>query len=253
MEFITCVCVLFFFYQNQFDNIYRKYITYTGGEELFGLPVTPYPQLLEIKKQLNLLQKIYSLYNSVIDTVNSYQDILWSEVNIEKINSELLEFQSRSEVKRLAFAEPLESWFNAYVWRGEERGGGLLCHRRCFRSVTVLQPRHHLLVSSVCHDLFLLSPCVHNEQSPSFRAGWMLATRLFPEVGRESICLCHTQKYLKFVVGGFLNKNKCHTSFLALFGSPVPRKVEGLLATCEPTAEDFMLCCLFGEFSISCW
>uniref|UniRef100_A0A8C6QFD6 Dynein, axonemal, heavy chain 5 n=1 Tax=Nannospalax galili TaxID=1026970 RepID=A0A8C6QFD6_NANGA len=82
-------------FQNQFDNIYRKYITYTGGEELFGLPVTQYPQLLEIKKQLNLLQKIYSLYNNVIESVNSYQDILWSEVNIEKINSELLEFQNR--------------------------------------------------------------------------------------------------------------------------------------------------------------
>ncbi|XP_048669967.1 dynein axonemal heavy chain 5 isoform X4 [Marmota marmota marmota] len=82
-------------FQNQFDNIYRKYITYTGGEELFGLPVTQYPQLLEIKKQLNLLQKIYTLYNSVIETVNGYQDILWSEVNIEKINSDLLEFQNR--------------------------------------------------------------------------------------------------------------------------------------------------------------
>nr|XP_060489937.1 dynein axonemal heavy chain 5 [Panthera onca] len=82
-------------FQNQFDNIYRKYITYTGGEELFGLPVTPYPQLLEIKKQLNLLQKIYSLYNSVIETVNSYHEMLWSEVNIEKINSELSEFQNR--------------------------------------------------------------------------------------------------------------------------------------------------------------
>uniref|UniRef100_A0A8P0TQF2 Dynein axonemal heavy chain 5 n=1 Tax=Canis lupus familiaris TaxID=9615 RepID=A0A8P0TQF2_CANLF len=82
-------------FQNQFDNIYRKYITYTGGEELFGLPVTQYPQLLEIKKQLNLLQKIYTLYNSVIETVNSYHDILWSEVNIEKINNELSEFQNR--------------------------------------------------------------------------------------------------------------------------------------------------------------
>ncbi|XP_054207919.1 dynein axonemal heavy chain 5 isoform X7 [Homo sapiens] len=82
-------------FQNQFDNIYRKYITYTGGEELFGLPATQYPQLLEIKKQLNLLQKIYTLYNSVIETVNSYYDILWSEVNIEKINNELLEFQNR--------------------------------------------------------------------------------------------------------------------------------------------------------------
>ncbi|KAF0871450.1 DYH5 protein, partial [Crocuta crocuta] len=82
-------------FQNQFDNIYRKYITYTGGEELFGLSVTQYPQLLEIKKQLNLLQKIYTLYNSVIETVNSYHEMLWSEVNIEKINGELSEFQSR--------------------------------------------------------------------------------------------------------------------------------------------------------------
>uniref|UniRef100_A0A803T3C5 Dynein axonemal heavy chain 5 n=1 Tax=Anolis carolinensis TaxID=28377 RepID=A0A803T3C5_ANOCA len=82
-------------FQNRFDNLYRKYITYTGGEELFGLPVTQYPQLLEIKKQLSLLQKLYGLYNSVIETVNGYYDILWSEVNIEKINNELLEFQNR--------------------------------------------------------------------------------------------------------------------------------------------------------------
>uniref|UniRef100_A0A5F8GJ93 Dynein axonemal heavy chain 5 n=1 Tax=Monodelphis domestica TaxID=13616 RepID=A0A5F8GJ93_MONDO len=82
-------------FQTRFDNIFRKYVTYTGGEELFGLPVTQYPQLLEIKKQLNLLQKIYSLYNSVINTVNGYHDMLWSEVNTEKINNELLEFQNR--------------------------------------------------------------------------------------------------------------------------------------------------------------
>ncbi|XP_069469880.1 dynein axonemal heavy chain 5 [Ambystoma mexicanum] len=82
-------------FQNQFDNLYRKYTTYTGGEELFGLQVTQYPQLLEIKKQLALLQKLYSLYNNAIDTVNGYYDILWSDVNIEKINNELLEFQNR--------------------------------------------------------------------------------------------------------------------------------------------------------------
>ncbi|XP_015212531.2 dynein axonemal heavy chain 5 isoform X1 [Lepisosteus oculatus] len=82
-------------FQNRFDNLYRKYITYTGGEELFGLPVTQHPQLLEIKKQLTLLQKLYGLYSNVIDTVNGYYDILWSDVNIEKINNELLDFQTR--------------------------------------------------------------------------------------------------------------------------------------------------------------
>lgn len=83
--------------QNRFDNLFRKYITYTGGEDLFGLPVTQHPQLLEIRKQLTLLQKLYGLYNSVIDTVNGYYDISWADINIDRINNELLEFQSRWE------------------------------------------------------------------------------------------------------------------------------------------------------------
>uniref|UniRef100_A0A672PDE8 Dynein axonemal heavy chain 5 n=1 Tax=Sinocyclocheilus grahami TaxID=75366 RepID=A0A672PDE8_SINGR len=82
-------------FQNRFDNLFRKYITYTGGEELFGLPVTQHPQLLEIRKQLTLLQKLYGLYNSVIDTVNGYYDISWADIDIDRINNELLEFQSR--------------------------------------------------------------------------------------------------------------------------------------------------------------
>ncbi|ESP02436.1 hypothetical protein LOTGIDRAFT_146862, partial [Lottia gigantea] len=82
-------------FQNQFDTLYRKYQTYTGGEELFGLPVTEYPQLHTIRKELNLLQKLYGLYNDVIDTVHGYYDILWQEVNIEKITQELQDFQTR--------------------------------------------------------------------------------------------------------------------------------------------------------------
>nr|XP_046256822.1 dynein axonemal heavy chain 5 [Scatophagus argus] len=82
-------------FQNRFDNLFRKYITFTGGEELFGLPVTQHPQLLEIRKQLALLQKLYGLYNNVIETVNGYYDILWADIHIEKINNELLDFQTR--------------------------------------------------------------------------------------------------------------------------------------------------------------
>ena len=73
---------------NYFNN-------FTGGEELFGLSVTEYPELLKIKKELNLLTKLYSLYNDVIDTVNGYYDIPWGDVDIEKINTELIDFQNR--------------------------------------------------------------------------------------------------------------------------------------------------------------
>ena len=82
-------------FQTRFDTLYRQYVTYTGGEALFGLPVSEYPELLQIRKELNLLQKLYGLYNNVIDTVNGYYDILWSEVDIEKINNELQDFQNR--------------------------------------------------------------------------------------------------------------------------------------------------------------
>ena len=81
--------------QNRFDNLYRKFVTYTAGEELFGLPMTEYPEIHKIRKELNLLQKLYGLYNDVIENVNGYYDIPWVEVDIEKINQELQDFQNR--------------------------------------------------------------------------------------------------------------------------------------------------------------
>ncbi|KAL1518053.1 hypothetical protein ABEB36_001736 [Hypothenemus hampei] len=82
-------------FQNRFDGMWRKLQTYQSGETLFGLPTTEYPELGQIRKELNLLQKLYKLYNDVIDRVNSYYDIPWGEVNIEEINNELMEFQNR--------------------------------------------------------------------------------------------------------------------------------------------------------------
>lgn len=82
-------------FQMRFDELWRKFTTYSGGEELFGLPQTLYPDLERIRKELGLLQKLYGLYNDVIKTVNGYYDIPWKEVDIQKINNELLEFGNR--------------------------------------------------------------------------------------------------------------------------------------------------------------
>jgi len=81
--------------QLHFDDLWRKYQTFSGGEQLFGLEVTEYPELHQIRKELNLLQKLYQLYNSVLDRVRSYYDIAWVDVSIEKINAELLDFQNK--------------------------------------------------------------------------------------------------------------------------------------------------------------
>ena len=83
-------------FQTRFDELWRKFQIYTEGEELFGLPVTEYEDLAKIKKELNLLQKLYGLFNAVMDSIDGYYDILWTDVDIEKINNELMDFQNKS-------------------------------------------------------------------------------------------------------------------------------------------------------------
>lgn len=48
-----------------------------------------------LRKELNLLQKLYGLYDTVMGNISGYYEILWGDVDIEKINAELLEFQNR--------------------------------------------------------------------------------------------------------------------------------------------------------------
>ena len=91
-------------FQTRFDDIWRRFQIYSDGEELFGMSVTDYPDLARIKKELNLLQKLYGLYNTVMDCIDGYYDILWVDVDIEKINSELLDFQNKSVAKLCKFS-----------------------------------------------------------------------------------------------------------------------------------------------------
>ncbi|WAQ93678.1 DYH8-like protein [Mya arenaria] len=81
-------------FQSQFDDLWTKFSIYSAGEQLFGLTVTDYPTLARIKKELNLLQKLYGLYGAVMTSINGYFDILWTEVDIEKINQELSDLQN---------------------------------------------------------------------------------------------------------------------------------------------------------------
>uniref|UniRef100_A0A8C0EXI2 Dynein axonemal heavy chain 8 n=1 Tax=Bubo bubo TaxID=30461 RepID=A0A8C0EXI2_BUBBB len=82
-------------FQANFDELWRKFITYSSGEQLFGLPVTDYEVLHKVRKELSLLQKLYGLYDAAINSINGYYEILWTDVDIKKINAELLDFQNR--------------------------------------------------------------------------------------------------------------------------------------------------------------
>ncbi|GFR77163.1 dynein heavy chain 8, axonemal, partial [Elysia marginata] len=93
-------------FQMHFDDLFHKHTVYSQGEELFGLPKTEEPELMRAKKELNLLQKLYGLYSSVMTIINGYNELSWSDVDCEKINAELVELQNRC--KRLP--KGLKDW-----------------------------------------------------------------------------------------------------------------------------------------------
>ena len=66
------------------------------GENLFGLAVTDYPELTKTKKEIDLLEKVYSLYIEVTQTVADYKDLLWADVpdKIEDMITKVGDFQN---------------------------------------------------------------------------------------------------------------------------------------------------------------
>jgi dynein heavy chain len=82
-------------FQKIFDEKEKKMNANQRGEELFGLPVTEYPQMTQVKKDLSMLNKLYSLYNEVINTIDGYVEILWTEIDFKAIRDEIEKFQNR--------------------------------------------------------------------------------------------------------------------------------------------------------------
>ena len=60
-------------FKREYESLSRKFDLYNGGEKLFGLPEQEYPDLVKTGKELRLLDQLYSLYHSVITTVDQYK------------------------------------------------------------------------------------------------------------------------------------------------------------------------------------
>ena len=83
-------------FQARLDTLMIKYDRQATSERLFGLTVTEFPELEQIRHELNLLQRLYDLYNDVTYTILGYYDIHWHDVHIDKISGQLRDFQTRS-------------------------------------------------------------------------------------------------------------------------------------------------------------
>ena len=84
-------------FENSFSNYKRKWDTYSGGEDLFGLPVTDYPELVQTEKEVQFLGRIYGLYVKVVNTIGGYQEYLWVDVvaEIDAMTEEVGGFQAQ--------------------------------------------------------------------------------------------------------------------------------------------------------------
>ncbi|KAK8898529.1 Dynein heavy chain 5, axonemal [Tritrichomonas musculus] len=83
-------------FQHQFENFQKRWTTYSGGQELFGLPRTQLPELADLAKQLKLLNQLYGLYNEVNSYTRSIRDVLWVNVHFADIEAVMTEFQQKA-------------------------------------------------------------------------------------------------------------------------------------------------------------
>lgn len=58
----------------------RKMESYKNGEDLFALPITDYPDLIQTQKELKLADQLFSLYTDVLSTLEGWKSVLWSDV-----------------------------------------------------------------------------------------------------------------------------------------------------------------------------
>ena len=132
-------------FQRTFDELNRKWETYSAGEELFSLPVTQFPTLVKIKKELKLLQNLYALYNDVLERRSVYYEMYWADANFEKMNAEMADFQNK--IKKLPKA--MKDWdsFNEL--------------RKVVDDMTAMVPLLEMMSNKAIQVLFLNGECIN--------------------------------------------------------------------------------------------
>lgn len=72
-------------FKEQFQVHNRKFKSYHSGEKLFALPHQSYPELVKTQNELEKLDKLYTLYLKVTETIIKWQETPWLEITDEVI------------------------------------------------------------------------------------------------------------------------------------------------------------------------
>jgi len=97
-------------FQRLYEERARKFDSYSAGEQLFGLPITSYPELEKTKMELDLLDKLYGLYTTVLTTVNDYNDTSWIEVQDQATIDMMLKKMEEFQLACKKMPKDLRSW-----------------------------------------------------------------------------------------------------------------------------------------------
>jgi dynein heavy chain len=68
-------------FEDEFSVKNKFYSINKSGEDLFGLQNVKYPELEKTEAELKNLKKLYGLYNEVTDSIASWKEKTWSDVN----------------------------------------------------------------------------------------------------------------------------------------------------------------------------
>ncbi len=64
-------------FKEQFENLERRMVTFGAGEELFGLRVTQYPELAQTKRDLQLCDTLFKLFDEVSRVQTGFRNMHW--------------------------------------------------------------------------------------------------------------------------------------------------------------------------------
>ena len=75
----------------------RKHELYRGGEEMFALPFSEYPDLDRTRKDVNIASQLFDLYVDVIRSINEWKTLPWATLSndIEEMTSQMESYSVR--------------------------------------------------------------------------------------------------------------------------------------------------------------
>ncbi|KAI5704390.1 hypothetical protein M8J75_004799 [Diaphorina citri] len=88
-------CTRFYSMKNKLKKLYDEYQDLLDAQKMFGLPIKEYPTLSEKQEQFLILEKLYGLYQQIMNSMEEYYKVPWTDVDVEKIKAEILDYQAK--------------------------------------------------------------------------------------------------------------------------------------------------------------